>query len=122
MTSPRLFRLQADDAVVADGVQWPDGTVAIHSRHSRDDDHRDTIAWLSMDHAEQIRTYGTRLDIVWDVSEPIGGSQPWAAYLAPQRDGDGHPTTIHVGRTDGARVAASDVQWVRNRLNHGGHA
>ncbi|MCZ7413131.1 DUF6085 family protein [Streptomyces sp. WMMC897] len=49
---------------------------------------------------------------------PDGGSQPWAAYLGPERDGDGQPTTIHVGRTGGAHVAESDAQWIRDRLNH----
>lgn len=132
---PRRFHLRAGDSRIADGVQWPDGTVAIRSTG---DSHRSTTAWLSMDHAEQSRAYGAHVDIVWDDpahigrdqadlacphcpdghTPPTGGSQPWAAYLAPQRDGDGQPTLIHVGRTGGAHVAESDAAWVRNRLNH----
>jgi hypothetical protein len=46
-----------------------------------------------------------------------GGSQPWAAWVSPSRDGDGQPTTIHVARTGGAHVAESDAQWIRERLN-----
>ncbi|MGY0062789.1 hypothetical protein ACWY4P_40690 [Streptomyces sp. LZ34] len=43
--------------------------------------------------------------------------QPWGAHVGPERDGDGHPTTIHVARVAGAHVAESDAQWVRDRLN-----
>ncbi|MFJ4418300.1 hypothetical protein [Streptomyces sp. NPDC088925] len=48
---------------------------------------------------------------------PDGGSQPWGAYVGPERDGDGQPTSIHVARSGGAHVAESDAQWVRDRLN-----
>lgn len=40
---------------------------------------------------------------------PTGGSQPWGAYVGPERDGDGQPTTIHVARSAGAHVAESDA-------------
>ncbi|MEH0610332.1 hypothetical protein [Streptomyces scabiei] len=46
-----------------------------------------------------------------------GGSQPWSAWVGPERDGDGQPMTIHVARSAGAHVAESDVAWVRARLN-----
>ncbi|WP_435113324.1 hypothetical protein [Nocardiopsis synnemataformans] len=40
----------------------------------------------------------------------------WSAHLAPGRDGDGQPITIHVGRPDGAHVAERDAQWVNDVL------
>lgn len=48
---------------------------------------------------------------------PDGGSQPWCAWVGPQRDGDGQPTQITVARSGGAHVAESDAQWIRDRLN-----
>lgn len=48
---------------------------------------------------------------------PTSGSQPWAAWVGPERDGDGQPLTIHVARSAGAHVAESDAAWVRARLN-----
>lgn len=30
---------------------------------------------------------------------------------------DGQPTVIHVARSNGAHVAESDAQWIRERLN-----
>ncbi|MGV2914562.1 hypothetical protein [Streptomyces alfalfae] len=48
---------------------------------------------------------------------PDGGSQPWSAWVGPERDGDGQPMTIHVARSAGAHVAESDAEWVRSRLN-----
>lgn len=48
---------------------------------------------------------------------PDGGSQPWAAYVHSDRDGDGQPTHIIVARSAGAHVSESDAQWVRDVLN-----
>ncbi|SHI67520.1 hypothetical protein [Streptomyces sp. 3214.6] len=48
---------------------------------------------------------------------PTGGSQPWSAWVAAERDGDGQPVQITVARSAGAHVAESDAQWVRERLN-----
>jgi hypothetical protein len=48
---------------------------------------------------------------------PTGGSQPWSAWVAPERDADGQPMQITVARSAGAHVAESDAQWVRERLN-----
>lgn len=45
------------------------------------------------------------------------GSQPWGAWVGPERDGDGQPTTIHVARSAGAHVAESDADWIRQMLN-----
>ena len=45
------------------------------------------------------------------------GSQPWGAWVGPERDGDGQPTTIHVARSGGAHVAEADAEWIRQRLN-----
>ncbi len=51
---------------------------------------------------------------------PDRGSQPWSAWVGPERDGDGQPTTIHVARSAGAHVAESDAEWIRARLNGSG--
>lgn len=40
-------------------------------------------------------------------------TRPWAVYVAPTRDGDGQPTTLHVGPTNCAHVAESDAEWLR---------
>jgi hypothetical protein len=48
---------------------------------------------------------------------PDRGSQPWHAWVGPEQDGDGQPTTIHVARSAGAHVAETDAEWVRARLN-----
>jgi hypothetical protein len=48
---------------------------------------------------------------------PDGGSQPWNAWVATERDGDGQPMHIIVARSAGAHVAESDAQWIRDRLN-----
>ncbi|MET9818316.1 hypothetical protein [Streptomyces sp. NPDC006355] len=49
-----------------------------------------------------------------------GGSQPWHAWVGPERDGDGQPAVIHVARSAGAHVAESDAEWIRARLNGSG--
>lgn len=49
--------------------------------------------------------------------DPNRGSQPWSAWVASYRDGDGQPMQITVARSAGAHVAESDAQWVRERLN-----
>lgn len=43
--------------------------------------------------------------------------QPWSAWVSEARDGDGQPMTIHVARSNGAHVAESDAQWIREQLN-----
>ncbi len=52
-----------------------------------------------------------------DGHTPPDHGQPWSAHVGPGRDGDGQPTTIHVGRSAGAHVAESDAEWVAARLN-----
>lgn len=39
--------------------------------------------------------------------------KPWGVYIAPARDGDGQPTTLHVAPSNGAHVAESDAEWLR---------
>lgn len=139
----RRFHLERDTDItgasgtgrVADGILWPDGTATLRWRGPR----ASTVHWDSLADAEAIHGHGGHTRIVWDDPQPIGwdqadmtcrhcpdghtpptgGSQPWAAWLAADRDGDGQPTTIHVARTGGAHVAESDAQWVRDRLNGG---
>lgn len=48
---------------------------------------------------------------------PDGGSQPWGAYVGPERDSDGQPDTIRVMRSAGAHVAESDAEWIFRVLN-----
>lgn len=48
---------------------------------------------------------------------PTRGSQPWSAWVAPERDGDGQPMQITVARSAGAHVAESDAEWMREVLN-----
>ncbi|MFF3094190.1 hypothetical protein [Streptomyces cyaneofuscatus] len=143
MSRPRRFHLQRNVDVtgasgtgrVADGVLWPDGTAALRWRGER----ASTVNWDRIEDAEAIHGHGGHTVIVWDDPAPAGwdnaggacphcpdghtppdgGSQPWSAYLGPERDGDGQPTTIHVGRSGGAHVAESDAQWIRERLNGG---
>jgi hypothetical protein len=40
--------------------------------------------------------------------------RPWGVYVGPERDGDGQPTTLHVGPSNGAHVAESDAEWLRD--------
>ncbi|RCG31915.1 hypothetical protein DQ384_05060 [Sphaerisporangium album] len=44
-------------------------------------------------------------------------SRSWGVYVAPTRDGDGQPTTIHIARSDGSHVAASDAEWIRRLID-----
>ncbi|WP_431980039.1 hypothetical protein [Streptomyces qinglanensis] len=142
MTEPRRFHLQRDTDItgasgtgrVADGVLWPDGTTTLRWRGPR----ASTVHWDRLADAKAIHGHGGHTRIVWDDPEPAAdlylgasgcphcpdghtpadrGSQPWAAWLSPERDGDGQPTTIHVARSAGAHVAESDAEWVRHRLN-----
>ncbi|MFC8267825.1 hypothetical protein ACFUIZ_19140 [Streptomyces cinereoruber] len=138
MAASRRFRLQrhtdvtgvSGTGVVADGVLWPDGTASIRWRGDRPS----AVFWDDIAHAEAVHGHGGATEIVWDDPEPAApdtacphcpdghtppdrGSQPWSAFVGPERDGDGQPITIHVGRAGGAHVAESDAQWIRNRLN-----
>ena len=141
---PRRFHLQRDlDATgtsgtgrVADGVQFTDGVVALRWMTAISS----TAVYDSVDDVESIHGHAGATRVVWIDPAPVGwdnadmtcphcpdghtppdgGSQPWAAYLAPVRDGDGQPVTIHVCRSAGAHLAESDAQWVRERLNGGG--
>lgn len=143
MTEPRRFHLQRDTDItgasgtgrVADGVLWPDGTATLRWRGPRPS----TVHWGWLKDAEYVHGHGGHTRLVWDDPEPqpapdlyLGApgcphcpdghqppehGQPWGAWIGPERDGDGQPTTIHVARTAGAHVAESDAQWVRERLN-----
>jgi hypothetical protein len=42
--------------------------------------------------------------------------RPWAAWMSPKLI-DSQPSEIIVARSDGAHVAESDAQWVRDVLN-----
>lgn len=70
MTQPRRFHLQRDLDVtgasgtgrVADGIQWPDGTVSIRWRGERPS----VVFWASIQDAEQVHGHGGASRIVWD--------------------------------------------------------
>lgn len=140
MTS-RRFQLVRDvdvtgvtgTGIVADGVQWPDGTATVRWRSDR----ASTVHWDRITDAEAIHGHGGATRIAWIDPEPIdwynadmscphcpdghtpptGGSQPWGAFVSSHRDSDGQPTEIIVCRTAGAHVAESDAEWVRCVLN-----
>ncbi|MEU1086370.1 hypothetical protein ACFYPN_22835 [Streptomyces sp. NPDC005576] len=74
MTLPRRFHLQRNDDVtgasgtgrVADGVQWPDGTVTVRWRRER----ASTVNWDCIEDAEAIHGHQGATVIVWDDPEP----------------------------------------------------
>ncbi|WP_405699088.1 hypothetical protein OG209_05205 [Streptomyces sp. NBC_01383] len=131
---------------VADGVLWPDGTATVHWRGEDNADAfwptgiaairrrscHDGLTEIVWDDPEptdpllvlqQIETE-PRYKLVPGCEHcpdghtpPDCGSQPWAAWVGAERDGDGQPMTIHVARSAGAHVAESDAQWIRARLN-----
>lgn len=138
MTAPRRFYLDRTTDItgasgtgrVADGVLWPDGTASLRWLGERPS----TVHWDRIEDAEAVHGHGGYTRIVWLDWEnepynpdapcphcPDGHGSPnrtaWAAWVAPDRDGDGQPTTIHVAPTGGAHVAEPDAQWVRDRLN-----
>jgi hypothetical protein len=46
-------------------------------------------------------------------------TRPWGVYVGPERDGDGQPTALHVTPSNGAHVAESDAEWLRQLIrNH----
>jgi hypothetical protein len=134
---PRRFHLQREHDVtgvsgtgrVADGILWTDGTASVRWLGERPS----IVFWDDLDHVYAIHGHGGHTRIVWDDPEPAPagdcqhcpdghtpadqGSQPWAAWVGSERDGDGQPMTIHVARSAGAHVAESDAQWIRERLN-----
>ena len=134
---PRRFHLQRTTDVtgvsgtgrVANGVLWPDGTASVRWVGERPS----TVTWDRLADAEHVHGHGGHTVIVWDDPEPApagdcehcpdghtpadSGSQPWSAYVASERDSDGQPTHLIVGRSGGAHVAQSDAEWIRQRLN-----
>ncbi|WP_442803454.1 hypothetical protein OG411_19200 [Streptomyces pseudogriseolus] len=73
-TAPRLFHLERDTDVtgvsgtgrVADGVQWPDGTVALRWIGDRPS----TTVWGSVDDVAAIHGHGGATRIVWADGQP----------------------------------------------------
>ena len=69
MTAPRIFALQRDTyitgvsgtGIVADGVEWPDGTVSIRWRGDRPS----TVFWESLEHAEFVHGHQGATRFVW---------------------------------------------------------
>jgi hypothetical protein len=53
-----------------------------------------------------------------DGHTPPDRGQPWSAWVAEDRDGDGQPMQIIVARSAGAHVAEADAEWIRARLNN----
>lgn len=50
-----------------------------------------------------------------DHSEPA--AHPWSVYVAPETGADRRPIRLHVAPSDGAHVAESDAQWIRDLIN-----
>jgi hypothetical protein len=143
--APRRFHLEREidttgpsgTGHVADGVRWRDGTASVIWLNQRPS----VVFWYRVGEgvtdAEWVHSHGGGADtrLVWDDPEtadyqmaddcehcpdghtPPDHGQPWGAYVAPVRDGDGQPTQIIVARSAGAHVAESDAEWVRKRLN-----
>lgn len=69
MTAPRRFQLMRDvdhtgvsnTGLVADGVVWPDGSVAIRWRGQ----HASTVVWASLDDAMAVHGHGGHTRCVW---------------------------------------------------------
>lgn len=78
MTEPRRFHLQRTVDVtgasgtgrVADGVQWPDGTVSIRWRGDRPS----IVFWGNIENAEHVHGHGGASRIVWDDPAPDDAS------------------------------------------------
>lgn len=72
--APRRFYLRRDVDVtgasgtgrVADGVEWPDGTVTVRWRG----DHPSTVHWDSVAEAEHVHGHGGLTSIVWVDESP----------------------------------------------------
>ncbi|WP_436759362.1 hypothetical protein [Streptosporangium sp. V21-05] len=43
-------------------------------------------------------------------------SKSWGVYVAPTKDGDGQPATLHVAPSGGSHVAESDADWLRGLI------
>ncbi|MFJ6729431.1 hypothetical protein ACIQPQ_31465 [Streptomyces sp. NPDC091281] len=137
-TQPRRFHLQRTVDItgvsgtgrVADGILWTDSTASVRWLGDRPS----TVHWDTLDDALHVHGHGGHTRIVWDDPEqpapdmdcphcpdghtlPTSGSQPWSAWVAADRDGDGQPTHLIVARSAGAHVAESDADWVRLQLN-----
>lgn len=75
-TPPRRFHLQRTVDItgasgtghVADGIQWPDGTVSIHWRGDRPS----TVIWPRIEDAEAVHGHNGATRIVWDDMEDGG--------------------------------------------------
>ncbi|MGW2495862.1 hypothetical protein ACWCV2_15360 [Streptomyces pseudogriseolus] len=84
-STPRLFHLERDTDVtgvsgtgrVADGVQWPDGTVALRWIGDRPS----TVLWGSVDDVAAIHGHGGATRIVW-ADEPPAPDRTTAALAA----------------------------------------
>jgi hypothetical protein len=40
----------------------------------------------------------------------------WGVWVSSERDGDGQPLRLSVAKSDGAHVAESDAEWLREIL------
>lgn len=97
MTEPRRFHLQraiditgaSGTGRVADGIQWPDGTVSIRWRGERPS----VVFWGSIDDAEQVHGRGGASRIIWDDDNP---DQPtWALRCSCGGQGVTHLSAEH---------------------------
>ncbi|MFJ9799874.1 hypothetical protein [Streptomyces sp. NPDC101145] len=112
--------------IVADGVQWPDGTASVRWRGPRPS----TVHWDRIDDAITIHGHGGATEIVWldHDTTPVDHAQPcphcpdghgapsrcaWGVRVGDQRDGDGQPVHLIVQPTAGQHVAPEDAEWLR---------
>lgn len=47
-------------------------------------------------------------------NDPV--TRPWAVWAGSERDGDGQPVSLRVAPTNGAHVAESDAEWLRQAI------
>lgn len=123
-TAVRVFHLQRERDLsgisgtgrVADGVQWPDGTVSIRWRGPRPS----TVTWDSIDHAEQVHGHGGTTRIVWaPLPDTSPDSQMDSPDSTPDTETDSPTTSADPVRTTPdtgprlRRLAAERETWIR---------
>ena len=122
---PKVFHLhRAEDVTgvsgtgrVADGIRWSDGTVTLKwlGRYASE------VSWpRGLEAVRAVHGHDGRTEIVWHDrccpfcfphhEEPT--SRAWGVYVAGEVDGDGQPTHLRVGPSDGSHVAQADADWL----------
>lgn len=123
-TAARVFRLQRDrdisgvsgTGIVADGCQWPDGTVTIRWRGDRPS----TVNWDSIEHAEAVHGHGGATRIVMADTPDSGPDSPDTPAWT---DGDPLMEAIAAAiweqcRTEGTSLVVDDPRNIASVAAH----